>query len=278
MHPGEHKVNYEIQDFDADVIQRSHALPVLVDFWAGWCGPCRVLSPVLEHLAEQNHNRWALVKVDTDAHQDLAARYGVRGIPNVKLFVDGKVANEFTGALPERAVVQWLEGALPDPFRREIERARQLLAQGSVQAAQEILRGILQKAGSHEQARVLLAGTLLWTDRDRARSLVAGIEEHSEHYAAADAITTILALCDRLQHPETLPAGPSREDYLEGIRGLADGNFEAAVRGFLKVIRSDRYYDDDGARKACVAIFRILGDDHEITRQYRREFSSALYA
>lgn len=103
-------------NFDEDVIQTSHRKPVLVDFWAPWCGPCRILSPTLEKLAKESRGRWRLVKINADSYPDLVRRYGVRGIPAVKLFVDGAVKDEFVGALPEHTVRQWLDGALPaDP-------------------------------------------------------------------------------------------------------------------------------------------------------------------
>ena len=101
------KMNYEVQDFQKEVIERSKNIPVLVDFWAEWCGPCKMLGPILERLAEKYKDIWALAKLDTDNNQEIAMEYGIRGIPNVKLFVNGNVADEFTGALPENMVEQW---------------------------------------------------------------------------------------------------------------------------------------------------------------------------
>ncbi len=106
-------MNHEVSNFSAEVIERSRTSPVLVDFWAPWCGPCRSLKPVLEKLAGEAGDRWALVTVDVDLHPDLAERFGIRGIPNVKLFHAGEIAAEFSGALPEVTVSAWLDRNLP---------------------------------------------------------------------------------------------------------------------------------------------------------------------
>jgi putative thioredoxin len=270
-------MNYEITDFQTDVIERSLTTPVLVDFWAEWCRPCKILGPILERLAAKSDGQWVLAKVDTDRHQELAVEYGVRGIPNVKLFVDGKVANEFTGALPESAVVQWLKKALPGKSGKEIERAEKLLQDGRVAEGQSLLKTIIEHDSGNERARVLLAGSFIASDPDKAASLVADIEEHSEHFPMVDAIRTLGSLASKLLHPEKLPDEPSKTTYLGALKELAAFDYDAALERFIEVIRTNRYYDDDGARKACIAIFKTLGDDHEVTRRRRREFSSALY-
>jgi putative thioredoxin len=270
-------MNFEVTDFQKDVIERSLDTPVLVDFWAAWCGPCKVLGPILERLAQKSDGQWVLAKVDTDRHQDLAARYGIRGIPNVKLFVDGKVSNEFTGALPEPAVVQWLHKALPNRFRKQIESAQELLKQHKTNEGQSILENVLKNDPGNEHAGVLLAGSLVSSDPRKAMSLVAHIEEHSEHFRAADAIVTFVKLTSMALHPELLPDDAVKPVYLAALKDLAAFNHDAALEKFIEVLRVNRYYDDDGARKACIAIFRILGDDHEVTQKRRREFSSALY-
>ena len=119
---------YEVTNFQKEVLEKSHETPVLVDFWAPWCGPCRTLGPVLEKLAGENSNAWTLAKLDTDENPEVSTQYGIRGIPAVKLFVDGQVVNEFTGALPEYAVRQWLDEALPSKAKKHMAQAEAALA------------------------------------------------------------------------------------------------------------------------------------------------------
>ena len=271
-------MSFEVQDFDRDVVERSRTVPVLVDFWAEWCAPCRMLGPVLDGLEAKANGRWVLAKLDTDRHQQVAARYGIRGIPNVKLFVDGKPVNEFTGALPEHAVVQWLNGALPNPLSNDVARAELLLREGKQLEGQALLGQVLQKDPANEHARVLLAETYLESTPEKALDLVQGIEEDSRHFGMVDAIRTFAALTMKLEHPDVLPESTVRPSYLEALHALGRYDYDGALNNFIAVIRGDREYDDDGARKACVAIFKVLGEDHEITQKYRREFSSALYS
>jgi len=105
-------MSYEVTNFQTDVITRSQDIPVVVDFWAPWCGPCRMLGPVIEKLASEADDKWALVKVNTDQNQDIAANYQIRGIPNLKLFVNGEPVSEQVGALPEPVLKQWIDGHL----------------------------------------------------------------------------------------------------------------------------------------------------------------------
>jgi putative thioredoxin len=267
----------EVTDFAKDVLERSRTTPVVVDFWAEWCGPCKTLGPILELLESKSQGRWVLVKVDTDRNQETAVRYGIRGIPNVKLFVDGVPAAEFTGALPERAVEQWLEKNLPDPRRGDIEQVRSLIAQGDREAAVLLLERLLVETPAHEEARVLLACLVVFNAPSRAQELVADLDASSPFWLQVDAVRTATEMIGKAKDGAALPEGPTAPAYRAALGLVAAQDFEGALRSFIDIIRSDRYYDDDGSRKACIALFKLLGDDHPLTRAYRREFSSALY-
>ncbi len=270
-------MSYEITDFQKDIIERSRTIPVVVDFWAEWCGPCRVLGPILERLAAKSENRWALAKVNTDIHQEEAARYGIRSIPNVKLFIDGEVRDEFVGAIPEPSVVRWLEKVMPSPLRNDIAKAEELLKNGSMDEAVRLLSTVVAADPANHRARTMLARTILFTDPFRALELVEGIEPDSEFFDEAEAVRTLGAMLQRDGKPEVFPEGPMREIYRQATEAMKERRFDDALGKYIDVIRNDRFYDNDGARKTCIALFRVLGEEDPVTQRHRREFGSALY-
>ena len=269
---------YDTDDFEQDVIDQSYNTPVLVDFWAEWCGPCQVLGPVLERIAEQNLDRWKLVKVDTEKHQQVAMQYNVSGIPNVKMFVDGQVVDEFTGALPEQSVLRWLDSSLPSENRQQVKEAAELLRQNKISEGQELLQSIVDAEPGNDEARVLLAQTKLYSDPAAAAELVKPIEPISDVYELAESTTVFSELFGYLEDDSALPDGDTRSAYLQAIRDLREKRYESALGGFIAIVQKDRYYNEDSARKACIAVFKSLGEEHEITQQYRSRFSRALHA
>lgn len=268
-------MSYEVIDFQKDVLEKSYEKPVLVDFWAEWCQPCRLIGPILEKLADETKSDWELVKVDTDNNQEIALRYGVRGIPNVKLFRNGEVINEFTGALPESAIKDWLKKSIPSKFAEQIEHAKILLKNGNGSDAKLILEDVLKGDVNNGEVKVLLAKILLFEDQKEALRLVQNIDGNLSNIELAESIRFIAELlkCDT----KTLPVSEVKEKYITAIDCIRRKDFDSALEKFIDVIRNDRNYDDDGARRACIAIFKFLGEDHEITIKHRRDFGSALY-
>ena len=260
-------------DFQTAVVAASHDQPVVVDFWAPWCGPCRVLGPTLDRLAEASSGRWRLIKVNTDEHPDLMARFGIRGIPAVKLFVDGAVAAEFTGALPEPAVRAWLDEHLPSSARRFVEAGTAAWTDGDAAAARAAFQMALdaEPGGAWaEAARLGLARTTVLEDPDRAVRRVDGLVG-----AEADAVREVASALGR--DPATLPEGAVRERYAEALGALQAGRVGEALDGFTEVVVQDRAYDDDGARRTAVALFVALGDGHPAVRAKRPAFNRSLF-
>lgn len=265
----------EVKDFQKDVIEKSYDKPVLVDFWAEWCAPCRMIGPVLEKLADENNDSWELAKVDTDKNQEIAVKYGVRGIPNVKLFRNGEVINEFTGALPEPAIKDWLKKSIPSKFADQIEHAKVLLMNGNSTDARIILEDIQKGDINNSEVKVLLAKILLFDNPEEAKRLIANVDGNLENKELAEAINTLDELL--IRDLDSLPVAAVKEKYLSAIENIKKQDFDSALTKFIEIIREDRSYDDDGARKACIGIFKFLGEENEITIKHRRDFGSALY-
>lgn len=268
---------YEIEDFQSDVIEASEETPVVVDFWAPWCGPCRQLSPVLESLAEAADD-WTLAKVNVDDNQEAAQAYGVRGIPAVKLFADGEVVGEFTGAKPKHTIEKWLEENLPSEEKSRIEEAKAELEDGNHEEAEQLLWPVLEKNPDHDEAQVHMARALAFKDPTRAQALADAAEVADPTLRQIrESVQTLARLLEMADDPSALPDGDAKDTYVAGIQALADQDFDAALDHFIDVVRTNRNYDEDGARKACIALFTLLGEEHPVTQDHRRTFDMALY-
>ena len=278
MPPTPPEAPYDTDDFARDVLSASRETPVLVDFWAPWCGPCRVVGPVLERLAEEEasgEQRWTLRKVNTDAHPELMERYGIRGIPAMKLFADGEVVAETTGALPDYMLRQWLDASLPTETGRLLAEARQRLDEGDRGGALEALEAATAIAAASggtgpdaEAARLLLARLSVFDDPERARELASGL--------LATEAEAVLTLADAVTRDD-FPDGDTREPYEAAHRQLARGDVDGALAALVEIVGHDRAYDDDGARKLIVALFQTLGEDDPVVRKHRPVFNRTLY-
>lgn len=269
-------MNYEVNDFLIDVIQASNNKPVLVDFWAESCGPCRILGPVLEDLASKNSNDWKLVKVNSDEYPEISAKYGIRSIPNVKLFHMGEVIDEFVGALPEKAIKEWLKKSLPNKYQNLIALAEKMFTSGEEVEAKNILDKLLREDPNNSSAKLLLARIQLFNDRSQVSELINSVEESNDTTEIISSLRTIIDLLDDSIN-QSLEDSPSKNLYLEAVNHLRHKQFKFALEKFIELIKEDRYFGDDVSRKACIAIFKYLGEENEITVTYRKDFGRALY-
>lgn len=260
-----------IVNFQTDVLQASFQRPVVVDFWAPWCGPCRMLGPVLEQLAQEQSDRWTLVKINSDEEQELAAQFKVMSIPNVKMFHQGKVVGEFAGALSRSAILQWLDQHIPDPAKDGLQNILNRLDAGDISSL-AALESLVQARPDLLEARLALASRIAFSHPEQAMQLVADIHLGNEHFDTAEDIRTLTrwaqCSCEDAPHGELLS---------ESAKLAAAGNWEKAVVRLIEAVGIDKSYADDLPRKAAIAVFRTLGPQHPVTRAWRRKFDMALY-
>jgi putative thioredoxin len=272
---------YELRsDFTAEVLEASKVRPVLVDFWAEWCGPCRILSPILEKLAKGADGKWTLVTIDADVHQELAARYDIRGIPAVKLFRGGQPVAEFVGALPEDQVRAWLARHLPPKGAREADAAAEALSRGDERNARIHLQRALAHDPQDTRAKLLLARLLFAEDVDASADLARQIPEGDPGHETAGHLLRLAGLVRWGRNgAEGGGEGPEADLalYREGARDLAHSRYGEALAKWIELIGRNRGLDDDGPRKACIALFAVLGPDNPVTREFRPRLAAALY-
>jgi putative thioredoxin len=273
------------RDFESAVIARSADTPVVVDFWAPWCGPCRTLGPLLERLADAYAGAFVLARVNVDENPELSAALNVQSIPMVLGFRDRQVVAEFVGAQPEAAVREFLTKVLPSEADHLAKAAEQLLHNGKDAEAEASFRRALDLAPRNDRAVLGLAETLVRRNEDtealgllqrvgrdpwrqQADRLAAEIRvRHGGGEAEATLRAAVVAnpndLSTRLRLGQTL---------------AASGQYEDALREYLEIVRRDRGFEDGAARRAMLDIFELLGPEHELTGRYRSELAKVLFS
>ncbi len=275
------------QDFNTLVVENSFKQPVLVDFWAEWCQPCQALIPVLTKLAEEYKGAFILAKVNSDEQGELAAHAGVRSLPTVKLFIDGQIADEFMGALPESEVRKFLDKYIQSESDAIMSEAVQAYHEGRKQDALDMMNKALaedpQNAklkiniakmvandGDYESASALI-DTLSDEDKDQAevREMMAQIKLAVKLKDAGDPAEIEQRLND---NPEDLDAMLQMSNYL-----TAAGQFEEAIKLLLDIMTKDRNFNDDAGRKGLLEVFDILGSENPLVKTYRRRMFTLLH-
>lgn len=281
-------IDVSAKDFNETVIEGSRRVPVIVDFWAPWCAPCRALAPVLEKLATEHQGKFTLVKINSDENQPLAAQWGVRGIPNVKAFVGGKLVDEFSGALPEPMVREFLKRVIPSPAEelrlqaeaiyresRDGVKALNLLTQAlEVDPRHEPAlidsAAVLADLGRHEEAKPFLDRLAPVTQMDER---VAALRARLDFADAAAHGLDAQALERRLgQAPDDLEARLQLANLY-----AAQQDYARALDHLLEIVRRDRAFRDDVGRRTMLQIFGVLGNQDERVSEYRRRLASAMY-
>lgn len=279
MSTSQHVVDVDASDFEREVVERSRSLPVVVDFWAAWCGPCRTLGPILEEAVDARDGDVLLAKVDVDRNQELAARHAIRGIPAVKGFRDGEVVDGFTGALPRQQVEAFLDRLVPSDADRLTAEGIRLLADGDDEGARDRFTEALAGDAGHRVAAIELARLELERDPERALELLAPHRpDPAAEQVAARAELGRQGSGDIEGLRAAVERGPGGSGaHLRLARALAAaGDYEEAVDHLLVAVGAGDGPADD-AREQLLALFRILGDDHPLVTDARRRLANALF-
>ena len=277
MMASEHIIKVTEADFEYEVIQYSRQVPVVVDFWAEWCGPCRMLGPLLERLTQEADGAFRLAKVNVDESPNLAARFGVRSIPSVKAFQDGQVVSDFVGAQPEARVREFLKALAPSEMDLTFEKAQGMLILGKFSEAEGLFRKFLEKVPNHPVASLGLIRSLLMQGYlSESRHLLRNFPP-SKEYASAEILNVFANALARVPDAPPFQDNPIDAAYMNALRLAFKGNLEAAMDGMLDVLRHDKHYRGGDVRRVMLGIFELIGEENGMVRQYRNELASVLF-
>jgi putative thioredoxin len=272
--------------FERLVLAKSHEMPVVADFWAAWCGPCQMLMPMLAKLAEEYAGKFFLAKINTDVERELATQYGIRSLPTVKIFKNGKVVDEFMGVQPEPAIREMIDRHLPRPSDALIDQAAAARDGGDTAGARRLLERAKAEDPAHDRVKLELAALLIdLGEFDQAEQTLGQLTVASIDDPDVQAVRARLQLArlaadprsrDELErqvaaHPEDCEARFSLAGKL-----VTEQHYEAAMDNLLEIVRRDRSFRDDGARRELLSVFSLLGSDHPLVRKYRGRLAMAI--
>lgn len=265
--------------FEVEVVQRSFEIPVVVDFWAPWCGPCHMLTPILERLALDPAHDFILAKVNVDSNPNLSMRFQVQGIPAVKAFREGQVVAEFSGAQPEPRVRQFIQKVAPSELDTALNQANSLLATRHWREAEAAYRAILNRRPNLPLAQVNLARALI--GRGEACEALPYLEQcrNGPELITAEKLLPLAAYLCRVSSQifDDIEGDPLEAQYQQAARLWLHGNMEAALDGLLDVLRQDKRFRKGEPKAVMLSIFELLGDVDPLTQAYRQELALILF-
>lgn len=272
-------IDVSTADFATTVLQTSHQVPVVVDLWAEWCGPCKTLGPVLERAAEAAGGEWILAKLDVDSNPEIAQQLGVQGIPTVVAFKDGVEVDRFTGAVPEPQVLEFVGKLAPSQLDRATAQADAALDSGDEALAREIYETVLQEDSTHQDAGLSLAGMMLEDgDRDGAIAVL-------ERLAQTEDVKTLMAYArlgeasggDLEELASAAESGVSADRLVYGRALAGAGQHEQAIDSLMALVGERAEPESDEARASLIDLFDLLGTDNPLVQTTRRRLANGLF-
>lgn len=265
-------------DFEYQVLAYSQNTPVVVDFWASWCVPCKVLGPILEKLAMEGQGSFRLARLDVDANPNLAMRFNVRSIPSVKAFKNGAVVSEFNGALPEPRVRDFISAIAPAKDDLMIEKGLSLLRLNQPEEAEHTFRQVLDDLPENPAALLGLVKSLLYQGKSRESNEILHAFPASHEFNNATVLLPLVTALEQHGNRDPFEAEEALEAaYQNALRLFKRGNLEAAMDGLLEIMRQDRRYRNGEIHKIVLGILELMSADEVTVRQYRNELTSILF-
>jgi len=286
MNAANHVVDIDESNAQTLLIEESLNRPVVVDFWADWCGPCKQLMPILEKLAAEYQGAFLLAKVNADEQQMLAQQLGVRSLPTVMVIKDGQPVDGFSGAQPESAVREMLDKHVPSPQADALAEAEQLMAEGDIPAALTLYRGAWEDSGQKPEFTMAYAGALIAANRlDEAEALLADIRmvDQDARYEQLMAQIELQRQAARSPEVEALEADLARDEQNHEVRiKLAvqlgtHGQYREALEHLLVVLRADRDWGNGEAKRVYLDMIATIGKGDPLAAEYQRKLFSLLY-
>jgi putative thioredoxin len=275
------------QNFTTEVIDKSRQVPVLVDFWAAWCAPCKIILPVLTKLADEYQGKFILAKVNTDEEQQLAGQYGIRSIPTLKLFRQGQVVEDIMGAQPESVLRNIIDRHCERPADRLRSQATAAHLSGNTEQAIALLEQARDMEPSYYPVQLDLAKILLDVKQfELARQLLKNLPVNVQMEPAVNELIahlTFAAVADRastvVSLEQIITANPDDHQarYQLSAQQVLAGDYETAMEHLLELMRRNRSFENDAGRKGLLAVFTLLGNQGPIVNRYRSKMSSLLY-
>jgi putative thioredoxin len=264
-------------NFDFQVLEYSERVPVLVNFWARWSSNCLRTNTLLENLARQGAGRFRLAMVDVDASSQLTQRYQVRTVPTLKTFENGVVTRHMEGVKTTLQVIEYIKTIAPSPDNLLVEKAENLLKEAEYQEVEETCLEILENEPDHPRAKLMLAKSLIWQGEYREALTLLDQFPASQEYPQAEKLNPLVQ--SLLDESDQLAASddPLGRIFSRALTLIKGGNIPAALDGLLGIIQKDKTYRGGEPRRIMLGVFELLGNDNELTQEYRNLLANTLF-